>query len=281
MTKVIGVDFSGAQSDNRTWMTKGDLSGNVLQFEKPAMVRREELKGELNPEKGYEAAALDFPFSVPQDFAKFWLPDATSMRDCWAAAAEPGMDYPSFEKLRDEFVSRRGPSNPLPKRLGDQRFPECFSPLKKEGNPNMLPMTFRGMQMLDFLWNAGCHVPPLGGRKGKPTLLEAMPGAALAAFCLPNRGYKNGKNRLKLREEILNNLHRKAGFTMPNLLQFSDDCMKSDDCLDSMVAAVVAALWIRRRKVFWEPKPIHGHGVMERAKLEGWLYAPVCIEPVA
>ena len=95
------------------------------------------------------------------------------MPQLWEAAAV--MDLPEFLALRDNFVAEHGE----PLRRGDLYFPECYSCLHK-ANPNMVPMTFRGMQMLDGLWRAGCRVPPLPdqGRSG-PVLLECMPGAAL------------------------------------------------------------------------------------------------------
>ncbi|GIT45323.1 MAG: hypothetical protein Ct9H300mP11_32590 [Chloroflexota bacterium] len=66
------------------------------------------------------------------------------------------MDLQDFMAIRDEFVPEHGE----PYRRGDLYFPECYSCLHK-ANPNMVPMTFRGMQMLDDLWRSGCRVPPL------------------------------------------------------------------------------------------------------------------------
>ena len=226
-------------------------------------------------------AALDFPFSVPQVFAERWLPDAKTMPDLWRAAA--AMDLPDFMHLRDEFVAQHGE----PFRRGDGYFPECYSCLHK-ANPNMVPMTFRGMRMLNGLWQAGCRVPPLpdGGHPG-PLLLESMPGAALRAFGLPFKGYKKGQRAVELRRKILDGLERRSGVKIPNLAWFDDRCIGNDDCLDSVVASVAACLWSLNHALFRLPQdgpgdpttrggtPHSDGNELAAARLEGWLYAPV------
>ena len=307
---ILGVDFSGAAPDNNTWMAQGWLSGEGLELEACRRLSRGEVADILEGSfvEGSPAgtvASLDFPFSVPRQFAEYWMPHARSMPQLWAGAAQ--MDFPSFMALRDSFVAVHGE----PKRLCDRAFPECYSCLHK-ANPNMVPMTFRGMQMLHRLWARGCDVPPLdsqvAGEPAPPVLLEAMPGAALRAMGLPYKGYKNGVRALELRRRILAELPQRSGLPMPNLDEFEEQCLFNHDCLDAVVAAVTAALWVGRPELFWRPQdpalsrpgsslkttgqlpnpveppsPIEGRtkigeSNLAAAILEGWLYAPVFIE---
>ena len=266
---VIGVDFSGAAPDNNTWAAEGRLTGDCLELTRCFRVSRAELATLLESGDKETVAALDFPFSVPKEFAGIWVPGAGSMPRLWAEAA--AMEYRDFLDLRDAFVASKGE----PKRLCDQGFPECYSCLHKV-NPNMVPMTFRGMQMLHQLWSAGCEVPPLAPQnRSKPLLLEAMPGAALRALGLPFKGYKNGARAQELRQRILEGLAQQALLSMPNLPEFESQCLASHDCLDAVVAAVIAALWARNQDLFWRPSSDEADPQSSLARLEGWLYAPV------
>ena len=70
--KIFGVDFSGARSDQNTWLAQGvlDEAGLTLTFCRP--VPRAELTQMLAETSGPAVAALDFPFGVPESFANFW-----------------------------------------------------------------------------------------------------------------------------------------------------------------------------------------------------------------
>ena len=181
--EIFGVDFSGARSDRQTWLARGISDGVHLHLLDCRAISRAQLTDLLINTAGPAVAALDFPFSVPHSFARFWMPDATAMPDLWTGAQELSLD--DFMALRNQFVAQHGE----PKRLADTYHPESYSCLHLT-NPNMVPMTFRGMQMLRELWQAGCSVPPLpdelpdeldvAHRKG-PLLLEAMPVAARSA----------------------------------------------------------------------------------------------------
>ena len=275
---IAGVDFSGAKTDDRTWITTGTLEGSALTLDDCRPIGRDELSQMLLAMPEGSVAALAFPFSVPETFARFWLPSADTMPDLWAQASS--MDLTQFLDLRDHYVADRGE----PKRLCDLRFPECYSCLHK-ANPNMVPMTFYGMRMLGPLWQAGCSVPPLKDTKedanpansprcSKALLLEAMPGAALKAMKLPHKGYKNGSHALKLRQEILGGLEERSGVDISNITRFKARCQASHDALDSVVAAVIASLWAKDPGMFWRPDVGGPEGI---AMLEGWLYAPVFI----
>ena len=287
---ILGVDFSGAKADKNTWVTQGVFAQNVLTLESCRSTPRAELAELLASLPPGSVAALDFPFSVPTVFAGRWLPPAATMPQLWKAAA--AMEFEEFMALRDVFVAEHGE----PLRRGDLYFPECYSCLHKF-NPNMVPMTFRGMQMLDRLWQVGCRVPPLPDKAGTgqartgPLLLESMPGAALRAYGLPFKGYKKGRNAIELRRKILDGLEARTGIPITNLAQFHDECMGSDDCLDSVVAAVTACLWARDESRFRLPQngpgdptrrggtPANDENELATACLEGWLYAPVFLSP--
>ena len=60
-----------------------------------------------------------------------------------------------------------------------------------------------------------------------------------------------------------------------NLDRFRDLCLLSDDCLDAVVASVIAALWAMDPSVFWLPAVDGAAATDGVALLEGWLYAPV------
>ena len=264
--EILGVDFSGAKSDSNTWVAQGQLDGQGLVLESCRPVSRSQLTCLLKALTSGAVASLDFPFSVPLDFARFWRPEARAMPDLWSAAA--AMNLEEFMSLRDAYVARRGET----KRLCDSYHPECYSCLHKV-NPNMVPMTFYGMKMLAGLWAEGCEVPPLALQDmGRGVLLEAMPGAALRALGLPYKGFKNGARAGLLRRQILQELPRRSAISMPNLGEFQDPCLGSHDCLDAVVAAVIAALWCTNLDLFRHPEHAAPHST---AAIEGWLYAPV------
>ena len=282
---IVGVDFSGAKTDKATWVTRAQLADDGLRVLSCQPVGRADLAELLKSLPGNSVAALDFPFSVPHAFAQFWQPGVAEMPALWQAAAE--VEFADFLRLRDEFCSEHGE----PMRRGDLYFPECYSCLHKF-NPNMVPMTFRGMQMLHQLWNAGCRVPPLADSEPTgPLLLESMPGAVINALGLPHKGYKNGRQAAELRRQILEGLSERSGVAITNLDDIKNQCLESHDCLDSLVAAVAAAMWTRNPDEFRQPGDTAGSTPtlprrqaspaamampeLEAARLEGWIYAPV------
>ena len=271
--EILGVDFSGAKSDHNTWLAQGSLDEQGLTIRQCSPVSRGELVRRLSALTRPAVASLDFPFSVPLDFAHYWCPDAQTMPELWAAAAM--MELEQFVALRDAFVARWGE----PKRQCD-RYP-AYSCLHKV-NPNMVPMTFYGMQMLARLWPAGYTVPPLESPAGAHvTLLEAMPGATLKALGLRCKGYKNGARAEQLRKEILDGLADRASVPIKNLEEFRGQCLGSHDCLDALVSAVNACLWARDRAVFQVPSDPGSDSFDPKVLMEGWLYAPTLLQSVA
>ena len=135
---IVGVDFSGAKADNATWVTQGRLEGQSLRILSSRSMPRAELADMLASLPTETVAALDFPYSVPQQFARILGADRPpKCQYCGRTAA--GMEYQEFLALRDEFCSQHGE----PLRRGDLYFPECYSCLHKF-NPNMVPIDLPG-----------------------------------------------------------------------------------------------------------------------------------------
>ena len=276
--KIIGVDFSGAGADTdvgKTWIARGELAGNVLTIESCLPISRAALTATLSNLDEPAVAAMDFPFSVPVEFANCWqgrdvLAGGWEMPNLWAAVSDERMGRRVFDNLADTFVARHGTI----KRLGDP--PESFSPLNK-AYINMVPMTFQGMKMLHRLWGARTvMVPPLPqpsrpGKKNAITLLEVMPGAVLRSLGLPFRRYKGTTAAaIEMRRYILNELPRRTNpLTVDLPVEVCGNCLNNDDAPDSVVAAIAAALWYRVPDRFPQP-PAN----CTRVLLEGWLYTP-------
>ena len=266
--EIIGVDFSGARGDKNTWIAEGILQGEWLTLHRCYAIKRDDLAQKLRELPSDAVAALDFPFSVPADFADFWSPQSHDMPDLWRAASQ--MDLDGFIACRNAFVAEHGET----KRVCDKLYPGCYSCLHM-GRPNMVPMTFRGMQMLHQQWKSGCRVPPLNSPENAgATLLESMPGAVLRALGLPFKGYKGGANAHELRRAILSGLPERVPFAVAGLDTLDDVCMSIDDALDATVACVCAALWVSQPALFRLPESEGLSDEDDSLRLEGWLYAP-------
>ena len=288
-TKIIGVDYSGNETDNATWVAKGTLKGSTLEIESCCRLGKQRknahqlLEDELRGLSPGAVAAMDFPFSVPSPFIEHWrksddkLCSPTTMPELWEAANRLQKSNTQLKKWCKEFVADRTGSEhfPEPKRKSDEYNPGSFSPFHRV-SPDMVPMTFRGMQMLHQLWkNGNCQVPPLdcAGRNG-PLLLEIMPGTVLSAMGLPHQKYKGrGASFRKLREDIWYNLEPRSGITISanDKEKLKSKATDNHDCLDAVVAAVAAALWHIDRDIFHGPPPKSCKSAIE---IEGWLYSP-------
>ena len=269
MTTIIGVDFSGAQNDNKTWMAKGRLTeGGGLQLDSVQPILRTDLCDLLATVPTPAVAALDFPFGVPSVFVDRLCPGAETMPDVWQAVA--GMSLDQYKVKCRNFGKH-------PKRMGDKHYPVSISAL----NTRLVPMTYYGTKMLLQLRTGASSrylVPPLDSDRtshGKVTLLEVMPGALLRSIGVEYdivKGFKNAANALDNRDIVINRLSdfAKSEFKMTNLLDFRLGFRANDDCLDAAVAAVAAALWTKC------PSRLKHPSDKERAtaQLEGWIYAP-------
>ena len=183
------------------------------------------------------------------------------------------IEYNEFLRLRDSFVCQH---KELPRSV-DTDLSGPLSPLKT-GGPNMLPMTFRGMEMLNDLWHdehVRFRVPPLSeGKRNGPTLLETMPGVVLRVFKLPHQNYKGSKNDLvsrRNRECILAGLKTRTHLTIRVSSNLEEKCLDYHDGLDSLIAAFCAALWVDEKIPFRIPTSDR----LIAAQLEGWIYAPM------
>ena len=121
--RVVGVDFSGAGLDDSvggTWVTEGYFDGHILTIEDCRPVSRVGLEIFLKKLQCGSVAALDFPFSIPISFAKFWQSNYSEMPDLWAAAA--AIDLDQFRTVVTQF---EGEYDFEHLRVGDLLFPQC------------------------------------------------------------------------------------------------------------------------------------------------------------
>lgn len=289
--RIIGVDFSGAERENKsaTWLAQGRLEGNTFTIEHCHPIIRADLTHKLASLDGPAVVGMDFPFSVPEGFANFWreqhhcsFNQCERMPDLWAAA--------SAEK-RVGFEGIAGRFEGMAFRKCDHYVPGAKSPLKAKGNPIMLPMTFQGMKMLHQLWQGSetgktgrqLRVAPLHSdlNPDAVTLLEVMPGATLDHLGIRRTGYR-GEAVSETRQRVLTKLLCKArALGVP--VKFTDRAglyqtiRANDDARDAVVAAITAALWDKDKSLFHRPEDVDGLD-WKKVKLEGWLYAPKPLE---
>ena len=262
--KIYGVDFSGARSDSSTWLAEGSLEDGALTLDSCRPIRRASLTELLRDAPTPCIAAMDFPFGVPLAFAALWAAGATSLVDLWEMAA--CTEFERFLERRDAFVEQQGE----PKRACDAYYRESYSSLHK-ANPNMLPMTYRGMELMAVLHGAGWSVSPVNpdNPTGR-TAIEVMPGATLRALDLPYKGYKKGRDRLEKRRSILAGMAESTRVRVAGPDELFETCMTIDDALDAVVAALTGALWVAAPDAFRLPSDEERSG----AALEGWMCVP-------
>lgn len=313
--KIIGVDFSGSDSDV-PWITVATLNAGHLTLRCCEPISRNKLTKRLldlckDANLSDAVVAMDFPFSVPDDFAKsgFGLTD----KDKLERFGFPDKNIPDLSEAqmpeRWEFISRLdglptyikeirhrlgkdqnkkdrdlAKFRTLPRKWDEKQFgSRAFSPLQL-APIQMFPMTFYGMKMLHTLWTeTKCKVPPLEiAERTGPVLLETMPGVALGNLGLPANGYKktkgpNALSNLDKRKEIIEKLAK--NIPLQNLAEHRDTLIFSDDALDSVVAAIVAAMWAtdeynEQATLFHRPEDHKDPTVRFAAKREGGIYAP-------
>ena len=285
--RIIGVDFSGANPETgKTWVAEGSLSdGGLLTLNSCHPIIRADLTAKLQSLKDPALAAMYFPFSVPGEFANYWqrskvLDDGWEMPNLWSAAAHLTLRWDKFKGLQTALRLEKFKREP--KRIGDP--PESKSPLHTV-SPNMVPMTFKGMQMLNRLWldarksNKPLRIPPLhpDPEQDSITLLEVMPGATLDSISIKRTGAKGG-GAAELREKILMELRSKLNewgieVRFSRRSDLYQTCRANDDALDAVVAAVTATMWHKDPQQFRHPEDVDGID-WKTVRLEGWLYAP-------
>ena len=269
-TKIIGVDYSGSASDV-PWITTAGLEGDHLKLQSCEPIDREKLTNRLLAEDTRDAVVgMDFPFGVAKDlFPDLKLGEYT-MDDVWDFVAQI-TEEDFFALCNNHQHTKRG--------FDKKHYTISQSPQ----NIRMRYMTYYGIKMLKELHdkcNSRWHVPPLHPGKasrGRVTLLEVMPGTSLKEYKLPHANYKTSKGpkalkNLKNRKEIIEKLPGTFAITMPNFSGYRDLCLFNDDALDSIVAAVIAALWAEN-KPFHSPEN-HDADVLDTARFEGCIYTP-------
>lgn len=259
-------------------MCSGEFDGKALELEAPIQISRQDLKSIIKKSDASTVIALDFPFSVPKSFLNFWVKTdckvsfAQNMLDLWEAANRLRKTNQHIIDWCKEFIKLRKDTNqdPIePKRAGDEHYTESLSPL----NLRMSLMTIQGMRLLHDLWDeCSCQVQPFNcPRRVGPKLLEVMPGSTLKALGLPYKIYKQGLTAYSDRRKIISALGNYNEVTLTNFSSYRDLCMFSDDCLDSIVSALTAALWLAdvENELFIHPDAEE----LKLAVYEGWLYS--------
>ncbi len=266
MRKIIGVDFSGAVAEGKTWIAEGHLDGSrELIVDRVQPILRKDLIALLCVVPASTVAALDFPFGLPRVVLESLGIEHESMNYVWSDIATMHLDDYRAEckKFRRHY-----------KRAGDRHYPVSMSVL----NSRLVPMTYHGIKMLYALTQSSSNqwwIPPLDCGKSptdKVTLLEVMPGAFLRAIGFDHatvKGYKDAKAALETRDYIIGNLAARANVELPNLADYRWGFQANDDCLDAVIAAVAAASWALGTP-FLHPTAAE----FMDARLEGWIYAP-------
>ena len=117
---IAGVDFSGSTKDV-PWITTAILEGESLRLKSCEPIRREKLTKRLldlcnDADNADAVVAMDFPFGVPDDFAKagFGFPDkempdlsATQMPERWKVISQLG-NLPAYIKSIGTRLKKHG-----------------------------------------------------------------------------------------------------------------------------------------------------------------------------
>lgn len=276
---IVGVDFSGAQTDGKTWVAEGRLlSGEQLLLDHVQPILRKDLRQFLQSCNTSTVVALDFPFGLPRivleslKLSQNWpMQNLNNMRDVWPLIARMGLDD---YKVECKKFSRHH------KRTGDKHYSVSLSVL----NSRMVSMTYRGIELLHEL-HEECPdpwwIPPLDLGETPVdgiTLLEVMPGAFLWSIGLDYSTVKSykGKDSLDTRRAVIDRIseHAEEELRIPNLNDFRWGLRANDDCLDAVVAAVAAGLWAKDKARFFRPEDNPEPAMLKDAQLEGWIYAP-------
>ena len=243
MTRILGVDFSGASDAGRKiWVAEGQLSDNgALQLSQcvPAMALP---GGGVRPEQAVPALAryvatfadarvgCDFPFSLPRD-----LVTARSWRSFALRYAAEFADADSFRAIM------RSRHNAIEhKRMTDRIAGTPFNAY----NLRLYRQTWWGITgLLGPLVRAGRAVvrPQQKPRAGKPTLIEVCAACTLKSIDLypPYKGRETIHR--KARQRILDHLIDRGALAAParSMRRLLLD-NEGGDALDAVIGAVAA-----------------------------------------
>lgn len=279
---VAGADFSGARDvPNQTWLAVGHLDGLGLTLTALEQTGAHRLAADLSRLAGLRAVGLDFPFSLPADFMRFWSEKkGASQFQSWQEVVEHFV-FASVDDLA-AAVKELGKE---PKRLTDNDYKGLAQSPLHRGNPSMVQMTLAGMKLLAGLDPSRFAVLPFAEPSASQcAVLEVFPRALLHLAGLPDTGYKNKEKKEQERVhaqrkqmiEKLVNLREKGGAAFREFPRLNLDkklqhlAVESADALDAILCCYSAAIWLSAPALFRDPLDCDSEDVL----LEGWIYAP-------
>jgi predicted nuclease with RNAse H fold len=191
-----------------------------------------------------DKAGIDCPLGWPVDFVTFLIAHQAGKQLAADGATGRDLRRSLTTRLTDRVV--RAETHLVPLSVAADRIGH---------------VAMRCSELLDQLARSGQPVD----RTGAGTVVEVYPAASLARWGLPHRGYK-GQNGAPVLDQLVNGVRSKAEWLV--LGEFEDQCRKSDDAAD----AVIAALTARAAAVGLIKAPDMAQIIL--AKTEGWIAIP-------
>ncbi|EDM73795.1 hypothetical protein PPSIR1_39055 [Plesiocystis pacifica SIR-1] len=204
------------------------------------------LLDELVPKAAF--VGIDAPFGWPLAFVEM-----VSRHGAGAAVSEPG-----WSDLRRRALRLRTTDRWVFDELGRL-------PLSVSSDWIAVP-AMRCAHLLGHLGVVDRSGGVSGRGKSRRAISEVYPGAALQAWELPSRNYK-GRDRRDARAALLDALLERAPW-LDLAPRHRERCHESDDCLDAVVAALVARA---QAKGVTRPIPELAQAA---ARIEGWIVLP-------
>jgi predicted nuclease with RNAse H fold len=259
----LGIDFSGdfqqwsaRRSKSNVWVARVEDS-NGLALEELTQIQS--LPGDGTPfdrlvallsKREFDAAAIDAPFSVPQEYVPSGdhaeLLNLVSRIPC-----EDNRPFPSGKAFREAVVKEGPPlSSPKPWRRTD-----CYWRCKGVNVRSTLwngvrpgaPMT---AACLTLLYRSGCPIWPWSNSSKKGLLVEAFPAAQLRTWSMKFERYNGSSSeRQEIREEIVDAVVKRVKVS----LDFIKKMRESADALDAVVCCF-AAIAVTRDQVACPPQ---------------------------
>jgi predicted nuclease with RNAse H fold len=269
----LGIDFSG---DYRRWSV-GTTKSNVwvATVEESNGLKLKDLKqpqqltGSGTPferliallsERDFDAAAIDAPFSVPQEY----VPNGSHgelLELVGNIPREGTRAFPSRKALLDALSKKGFPLSPRKQYRQTDRYwlaqgVGVRPPLWNGARPGA-PMT---AACLTLLYRSGCPIWPWSNSSKKGLLVEAFPAAQLRTWSMKFERYNGSSSeRQEIREEIVDAVVKRVKVS----LDFIKKMRESADALDAVVCSF-AAIAVTRNQVAFPPQYPEAHA-------EGWI----------
>jgi predicted nuclease with RNAse H fold len=268
--RTLGIDLAAQDGDTAycaiEWVSQMALP------EVPVLKASDETLIEQMREADW--TGIDAPFGWPDDFV-----DAVSGYSAsgqWPKATTPTrMRHRETDRFVHEVVEEQVGVKLWPLSVSSDRIAvcawRCARLLRLHAQDNGwtfdrvgVPLT-SGMDGPPDQQRGSAMVAPRG-------VVEVYPAAALALWGLTHKGYKHGGGNLMAernrRREIVGGLEAQAGGWLVISADVRDACVANDDCLDALVASLVACAAATDRTY----KPT----VVQRgeAQREGWIHLP-------